>query len=35
LEQLDSFVAYMQSKSGVWFATCAQIADYVKRVAAK
>jgi peptidoglycan/xylan/chitin deacetylase (PgdA/CDA1 family) len=35
MEQLDAFVAYMQSKPGVWFATCAQIAEYVKRSARK
>lgn len=35
MEQLDSFVAYMQSKPGVWFATCAQIAEYVKSAAKK
>jgi peptidoglycan/xylan/chitin deacetylase (PgdA/CDA1 family) len=34
MEQLDAFVAYMQSKPGVWFATCGQIAEYVKRAAA-
>jgi peptidoglycan/xylan/chitin deacetylase (PgdA/CDA1 family) len=35
MEQLDAFVAYMQSRPGVWFATCAQIAEYVKRSAGK
>jgi len=28
-------VAYMQSKPDVWFATCAQIAQYVKGAAPK
>jgi peptidoglycan/xylan/chitin deacetylase (PgdA/CDA1 family) len=35
MEQLDAFVAYMQSKRDVWFATCAQIAEYVKPAAQK
>ena len=35
MEQLDSFVAYMQSKPGVWFATCSEIAQYVKRASPK
>ena len=30
MEHLDRFVAYMKSKPGVWFATCAQIAQYLK-----
>ncbi len=30
MEQLDKFVAYMKSKPGVWFATCAQVAEYVR-----
>lgn len=30
MEHLDAFVAYMKSKPGVWFATCAQVAEYVK-----
>ena len=34
MEHLDSFVAYMKSKPGVWFATCAQVAEYVKKAAA-
>jgi peptidoglycan/xylan/chitin deacetylase (PgdA/CDA1 family) len=33
MEQLDQFVAYMKSKPGVWFATCAQVAQYVKDAA--
>lgn len=33
MEHLDSFVGYMKSKPGVWFATCAQVAEYVKRAA--
>ena len=30
MRHLDEFVAYMKSKPGVWFATGAQIAEYVK-----
>jgi len=30
MKYLDEFVAYMKSKPGVWFATGAQIAEYVK-----
>src|SRR5215472_5352625 len=30
MQHLDAFVAYMKSKPGVWFATCAQVAQYVK-----
>jgi peptidoglycan-N-acetylglucosamine deacetylase len=30
MQHLDDFVAYMKSKPGVWFATCEQIARYVK-----
>jgi peptidoglycan/xylan/chitin deacetylase (PgdA/CDA1 family) len=30
MQHLDEFVAYMKSKPGVWFATAAQIAQYVK-----
>jgi peptidoglycan-N-acetylglucosamine deacetylase len=30
MEHLDKFVAYMKSKPGVWFATCEQIARYLK-----
>ena len=33
MQHLDSFVAYMKSKPGVWFATCAQVAQYVKNAA--
>lgn len=33
MEKLDSFVGYMKSKPGVWFATCAQVAQYVKGAA--
>jgi len=32
MHELDQFVAYMKSKPGVWFATCEQIARYVKDV---
>jgi peptidoglycan/xylan/chitin deacetylase (PgdA/CDA1 family) len=30
MKHLDQFVAYMRSRPGVWFATCEQIARYVK-----
>ena len=30
MKYLDQFVAYMKAKPGVWFATCEQIARYVK-----
>jgi peptidoglycan/xylan/chitin deacetylase (PgdA/CDA1 family) len=33
MEHLDAFVAYMKSKPGVWFATCAEVAQYVKKAA--
>jgi len=33
MEQLEKFVTYMQSKPGVWFATCLQVAQYVKTAA--
>jgi peptidoglycan-N-acetylglucosamine deacetylase len=35
MAQLDSFVSYMQSKPGVWFATCLEVAQYVKTSAAR
>ena len=35
LKYFDQFVAYMKSKPGVWFATCEQIARYVKEQDAK
>ncbi len=31
VHHLDEFVTYMQSKPGVWFATCEQIARYVQQ----
>jgi len=34
MQHLEEFVTYMQSKPGVWFATCEQIARYVKDAAA-
>ena len=34
LHHLDELIAYMQSKPGVWFATCEQVARYVKESAA-
>jgi peptidoglycan/xylan/chitin deacetylase (PgdA/CDA1 family) len=30
MKHLEEFVAYMKSKPGVWFATCQQIAQYVR-----
>jgi len=33
IQQLDAFITYMQSKPGVWFATCEQIARYVQQQA--
>ena len=30
MQHLDRFVAYMKSKPGVWFATCEQVAHYLK-----
>jgi peptidoglycan/xylan/chitin deacetylase (PgdA/CDA1 family) len=30
MRHLDQFVGYMKSKPGVWFATCRQIAEYLK-----
>ena len=30
IRHLDQFIAYMKSKPGVWFATCEQVARYVK-----
>ena len=30
IKHLDEFITYMQSKPGVWFATCEQIARYVQ-----
>ena len=35
MQHLDEFVAYMKSKPGVWFATGAGIAQYVKEAQAK
>jgi peptidoglycan-N-acetylglucosamine deacetylase len=32
MQHLDQFVAYMKSRPGVWFATGAQIAQYLKEV---
>ena len=32
-DKLDELVAYMKAKPGVWFATCEQIARYVKDTA--
>ncbi len=33
MKHLEAFVAYMKSKPGVWFATCEQVASYIKRAA--
>lgn len=35
IKYLDQFIAYMKAKPGVWFATCEQIARYVKETDAK
>jgi peptidoglycan-N-acetylglucosamine deacetylase len=35
MQHLDDFIAYMQSKPGVWFATCGELAEYVKGNATK
>jgi peptidoglycan-N-acetylglucosamine deacetylase len=32
MKHLEDFVAYMKAKPGVWFATCEQVARYVKDV---
>jgi peptidoglycan/xylan/chitin deacetylase (PgdA/CDA1 family) len=32
VKHLDQFISYMKSKPGVWFATCEQIARYVKKI---
>src|SRR6185295_15321178 len=34
-QQLNNLIAYMKSKPGVWFATAAEIAQYVKQAAAR
>jgi peptidoglycan-N-acetylglucosamine deacetylase len=34
MQHLDDFITYMQSKPGVWFATCGQLAAYAKENAA-
>jgi peptidoglycan/xylan/chitin deacetylase (PgdA/CDA1 family) len=31
VQHLEEFIQYMKSKPGVWFATCEQIAEYVKK----
>jgi peptidoglycan/xylan/chitin deacetylase (PgdA/CDA1 family) len=31
MQHLDELIGYMQSKPGVWFATCSQVAEYVSR----
>jgi len=30
MEHLDDLITYMQAKPGVWFATCGELADYVR-----
>ncbi len=35
MKHLEALIAYMKSKPGVWFATCEQIARYVKEQGAK
>jgi peptidoglycan/xylan/chitin deacetylase (PgdA/CDA1 family) len=34
MQHLDDLITYMQSKPGVWFTTCEQLAQYVKQPAA-
>ena len=31
MQHLDELITYMQSKPGVWFATCGQLAEYVRK----
>ena len=31
MQHLDDLITYMQSKPGVWFATCGELAEFVKR----
>jgi hypothetical protein len=31
MQHLDDLITYMQSKPGVWFTTCEQLARYVKQ----
>lgn len=31
LQHLDDLITYMQSKPGVWFTTCGELAEYVKK----
>jgi hypothetical protein len=33
MQHLDELIAYMQSKPGVWFATCGELAEYVQQPA--
>jgi len=30
MRHLEQFVEYMKSRPGVWFATCQQVAEYLK-----
>jgi peptidoglycan/xylan/chitin deacetylase (PgdA/CDA1 family) len=34
MQHLDGLISYMQSKPGVWFATCGKLAEYAKQAAA-
>jgi peptidoglycan/xylan/chitin deacetylase (PgdA/CDA1 family) len=34
MQHLDDLITYMQSKPGVWFTTCGELAQYVKKSAA-
>jgi peptidoglycan/xylan/chitin deacetylase (PgdA/CDA1 family) len=34
MQHLDDLITYMQSKPGVWFATCSQVAEYASKSAA-
>jgi peptidoglycan/xylan/chitin deacetylase (PgdA/CDA1 family) len=35
MQHLDDLITYMQSKPGVWFATCSQVAEYASKSAAQ
>jgi len=31
MQHLDDLITYMQSKPGVWFTTCGELAQYVRQ----
>jgi hypothetical protein len=33
MQHLDDLITYMQSKPGVWFATCSEVAEYASKSA--